>query len=146
MGCSSLSGTDGKGYISADGQVRVIDAPDRGEPLEVEGTSLQDEPLSITALRGKPVVVNLWYSACGPCRVEADDLAAAHDELGATAAFVGVNIRDTSPAVGRLFEEKRGVPYPSIYDPDGRVAAVVSGPIPSVQTLVDLVDGVAADG
>lgn len=28
----------------------------------------------------------------------------------------------------------------------GRVAAVVSGPIPSVQTLVDLVDGAATDG
>lgn len=171
MGCSSLSGTGDKGYISADGQVRVIDGADRGDPLEVEGTSLQDEPLSITALRGKPVVVNLWWSACGPCRAEAGDLAAAHDQLGDAAAFVGINIRDSSPSVGRLFEEKRGVPYSSIYDPDGaaalafsgyvrqgaipstvvldpegRVAAVVSGPIPSVQTLVDLVDGAATDG
>ncbi|MFN8195601.1 MAG: TlpA disulfide reductase family protein [Nocardioidaceae bacterium] len=171
VGCSSLSGTEGKGYISADGQITVYAAADRSDPVKVEGTSLDDEPVSITGMRGTPVVVNLWWSACGPCRAEAGDLARAHDELSGKADFVGINIRDSSPSAGRLFEQKKGIPYPSIYDPDGaavlafagyvrqgaipstvvldeegRIAAVVSGPIPSAQTLVDLVDEVTADG
>lgn len=171
VGCSSLSGTGDKGYISGDGQVVVIDAADRDDPVDVSGRTLQDEPLSLAELRGRPVVVNLWGSWCGPCRKEAPDLVAAHEQLAGAAEIVGINIRDTSPAQGQRFEERFAVPYPSIFDPDGtaalefagyirqgsipstlildaegRVAATFSGPIPSVRTLVDAVEEVAGDG
>ena len=86
-------------------------------------------------------------------------------ELGEQVSFVGINIRDLAPENAQAFERDRGVDYPSIYDPGsetldefgryrpasmpstavldrpGRVAALISGEIPSQTTLVTLVEG-----
>jgi thiol-disulfide isomerase/thioredoxin len=173
-GCSSLSGTGDKGYISGGGDVQIVDAADRGEPVDLTGESLTSEPVDVADYRGKVVVVNAWWSGCGPCRTEMPMLAKASVELRQQARFVGINLRDPSQSQGLAFSRGAGVEYPSIYDPsgkamlafsgkasmfsmpttvvldrDGRVAAVISGPIPSEQTLLDVVDDVAgttADG
>lgn len=163
-GCSSLSGTEGKGYITGNGQVSLIDAADRQDPVELTGAGLDDEKVDLARLRGKPVVVNVWWSECPPCRAEMPDLLGAHQELGDRAAWVGINIRDNAVERAQLFAEKYEVPWPSIYDPtgeallpfsgklsprsipstlvldaEGRLAALILGPVPSEQTLVDLV-------
>jgi len=95
----------------------------------------------------------------------------AADELGDSASFVGINLRDGSTAQALAHDKKYGVEYPSFYEPDGkallafpgvltpravpatvvldaegRVAASILGPIPSTQTLVDVVEEVAGDG
>jgi thiol-disulfide isomerase/thioredoxin len=167
-GCSSLQGTGDKGYIAGDGQIAVIEPADRGEPVELTGESLEGDPVDLADSRGKVTVVNTWWSGCGPCRTEMPMLAQAAKETAGRADFVGINIRDNSPAQGRAFEEKSGVEYPSIYAPGGRallafagsinlasvpstvvlddagrVAAVISGPIPGRTTLVDVIDEVA---
>jgi thiol-disulfide isomerase/thioredoxin len=111
------------------------------------------------------VVLNVWGSWCAPCRKEAASLGAAARELEAEGVeFVGVNTKDSSPDQGLAFERRYDVPYPSFFDPSGRtllafrgtlipsaipstvvidqqgrVAASIQGPIPSRQTLVDLV-------
>jgi thiol-disulfide isomerase/thioredoxin len=35
--------------------------------------------------------------------------------------FVGINTRDTSPQPAQQFEKSFGVPYPSLYDPVGKL-------------------------
>jgi thiol-disulfide isomerase/thioredoxin len=168
-GCSSLEGTGDKGYISGDGRVRVVDAADRGDPVAgLDGTTLTGDPVDAADYRGKVLVVNTWWSGCGPCRAEMPMLAEAADELGSEAALLGVNIRDVSADQGLAFMRRVGADYPSIYDPkgqavlafagkaslvsipstivldeQGRVAAVISGDVPSKQTLLDVVDEVA---
>jgi peroxiredoxin len=88
---------------------------------DVTGRLLDGGTYDVAAERGKVVVVNFWGSWCSPCRAEARDLQktyAATKAQGVT--FVGVNSRDDRDAA-KAFE--RGlVTYPSIYDPDGRVA------------------------
>jgi thiol-disulfide isomerase/thioredoxin len=167
-GCSSLQGTGDKGYISGNGQITLVDPADRGDPIELEGTSLDDESLSLASLRGEVVVVNVWWSACAPCRSEQKKLndSARNDQ----AEFVGINIRDTSADAARSYTRNFGVPYPSLFDPSGtallaftgtlsprtipstvvldrqgRIAASVIGELPSTRTLDDLVSDVAAE-
>ena len=165
-GCSSLSGTGDKGYISGEGVPTEVEAVDRGEPVEMTGTDLDGNEVDLADLRGKPVVVNVWASWCPPCIAEQPDLNEAATELGDDVQFVGLNIRDASREDALAFARKLEVDYPSIYssngsallsfagtlgprsipstvvlDAEGRIAASVQGRIPSVLTLVDLVEG-----
>ncbi|GAA4722681.1 TlpA disulfide reductase family protein [Nocardioides endophyticus] len=162
--CTSLQGTGDKGFVSGDGRIRTVDAADRKDPIELTGEDLDGKPLDIADFRGKPVVVAVWGSWCGPCRGEAPDVVAAATELGDRAQFVGINLRDSSTDNAKSFVRNFEVPYPSFYSPDGqamlqfpgtlgpksipafvvldqdgRIAASILGRLPSTQTLVDLV-------
>ena len=51
--------------------------------------------LTLSDLRGQPVVVNFWASWCSPCREEAADLENVwRDYKGRGVVFVGVNVSD----------------------------------------------------
>ena len=167
MGCSSLSGTGDKGYISGEGVPVEVDAADRTVPVELTGSDLEGNPVDLAELRGRPVVVNVWASWCPPCRVEQPDLNEAHAELGDRVDFVGLNIRDASRDNARAYVRNYDVAYPSVYsadgsallpfsgtltpksipstvvlDADGRIAASVNGKVPTTQTLISLVEKV----
>ena len=169
-GCSSLQGTGDKGFYTGDGGVNVVKAVDRGDPVELTGTDLDGNPIDLADYRGKPVVITVWGSWCGPCRAEAPDVVATANELGDRAQFVGINLRDPSTTSSKAFVRNFDVPYPSVFSPDGkamlqfqgtlgpnsipsfvvldaegRVAASILGTLPSQQTLVDLVSDVAAE-
>jgi cytochrome c biogenesis protein CcmG, thiol:disulfide interchange protein DsbE len=69
----------------------------------------------LKALRGTPVVVNLWASWCGPCRFEIPFLQQAFRAHGTTVAFLGVNSDDSDGNARKLVRELP-MPYPSIVD------------------------------
>lgn len=169
-GCSSLSGTGDKGYITGEGVPTEVKAVDRGSPVELTGTDLDGQDVDLADLRGKPVVVNVWWSQCPPCRVEQPDLNEAAAELGDRATFIGLNIRDSSADAARSYVRGFEVPYSSIYSADGsallafagtlnprsipstvvldakgRIAATVQGRVPTTTTLVALVEGATDD-
>lgn len=173
--CSDIGGTGDLEYVAGDGQVLEVAPQDRQAPVDVSGTTVQGEPLDLADLRGRVVVLNVWWSGCGPCRTEMPMLVEAEDELAAEhpdqTSFVGINIRDLAPENAAAFERDRGVDYPSLYDPgsetllglgdyapyappatlvldrEGRVAALINGAIPSRSTLTTLVeDTLAEDG
>jgi thiol-disulfide isomerase/thioredoxin len=146
--------------------VEVV-AKERDAPIELAGTDLDGKDLDLADLRGKPVVVNVWWSQCPPCRVEQPDLNEAAADLGTKVTFLGINIRDSSVDSARSYVRGFDVPYPSIYsadgsallpfagtlnprsipstvvlDADGRIAASVQGRVPTTQTLLSLVEKV----
>ncbi len=167
MGCSGLSGTGDKGYISGTGVPVEVRPADRDEPVDLTGTDLEGSEVDLADLRGKPVVVNVWASWCPPCRVEQPDLNEAQAELGRKVTFVGLNIRDVSLDNARAYVRRFDVPYASVQsadgaallpfagtltprsipstvvlDAEGRIAASVNGRIPTTQTLLSLVEAV----
>ena len=75
----------------------------------------------LAALKGHPVVVNVWGSWCGPCRIEFPDFQQQAVRFGSRVAFLGVNAKDNRGDAKR-FLRKFPVTYPSIEDPDESVA------------------------
>jgi cytochrome c biogenesis protein CcmG/thiol:disulfide interchange protein DsbE len=71
----------------------------------------------IGALRGYPIVVNVWASWCGPCRFEFPTLQKLSAQFGKKVAFLGVDSQDSEDAA-RTFLAEAPVPYPSYTDPD----------------------------
>lgn len=169
-GCSSLQGTGDKGFVTGEGQITRLAVEQRESPVVLSGEDLEGEPLALDDLRGTPLVVVVWGSWCTPCRAEAPEVVAAAEELEGDARFVGLDIRDPSPAQAQAFVRTFDLPYRSFYSPDGkamlafegtltpnsipsfvvldgegRVAASIVGKLPSTTTLVqltrDVIDG-----
>ena len=74
----------------------------------------------IRGQRGRPVVVNVWASWCGPCRVEAPLLQRAAGKYAGRVTFLGVNAQDDLSAA-RRFIERYDLRYPNVVDPDGAI-------------------------
>jgi thiol-disulfide isomerase/thioredoxin len=171
-GCASddgIAGEDGGGYISGDGTVLIIPAADRDDAPAWGGDTVDGAVIDSAGLEGV-VVLNFWYAGCPPCRVEAPDLQAVYEDYAADVTFLGVNIRDSAPTAAS-FEKEFGVEYDSILDvstrdvlsafagqvppsavpttlvldAEGRVAARISGLLPSQTTLADILDDVLSE-
>jgi peroxiredoxin len=119
-----------KNYISGDGSVTEVALADRGEPVDFEGVTDSGETVTSDDYRGEVLVLNFWYGACPPCRVEApvlEDLKQSFEGEGA--AFLGVNVRDQAESSLSTAEEF-GISYPSVIDiNDGNMAYAFAGTV-----------------
>ncbi|EWS99903.1 redoxin [Intrasporangium oryzae NRRL B-24470] len=160
---------DRKGYVAGDGSIEQLAVDQRGGAVDLSGTTLDGKPWSMRDRTGKVLVVNVWGSWCPPCIEETPALQKAWETVqssGKPVAFLGLDKLE-SPETGRAFLEAKGVTYPSlaydggvpilalqgkaaatpttlVLDPQGRIAARVSGPV-STSTLLGLIDDVLAE-
>lgn len=79
------------------------------------------ETVTLSELRGKPVVINIWASWCPPCRVEMPALERSHQRYQDRVVFLGVNIWDNDTAA-RAFLRDFGITYPNGPSPRGEIA------------------------
>lgn len=105
-----------------------------------DGTAITvDELLS----RGRPVLINLWYSTCQPCKREMPALQAAFAEFGDRIDFIGINPQD-SAATMTSFANEVGVGYELFRDPNGSFT-VANGIATYPTTLLVSRDGLVID-
>ncbi|TDS85427.1 thiol-disulfide isomerase/thioredoxin [Nesterenkonia aurantiaca] len=136
-GCSSANDelsqraqNDGTNYVAGDGSVQELAPQDRGEPVQFESTLFDGTAVGPERWEGEVTVINFWYAACAPCRVEAPDLADLHEEFSEEGVqFYGVNTRDTQPTA-EAFERTFGIEYPSMEDRTGEVMLAMTDYVP----------------
>jgi thiol-disulfide isomerase/thioredoxin len=121
---------DNKNYVAGDGSVTEFAAADRKSAVEIKGTLFDGTAVTPKNFLGKVTVLNFWFAACAPCRVEAPSLEALHQEFKSKGVqFFGVNLRDEK-ATADAFDKTFGLTYPSFDDKDGGVLLAVSGLVP----------------
>ena len=82
---------------------------------------VQSAPLG--ALRGHPVVVNVWASWCGPYRFEfSPPTRRSQSRMGDGRRLLGIDEKDAD-ASANTFLLSFAVTYPSYTDPDGKIMA-----------------------
>jgi cytochrome c biogenesis protein CcmG, thiol:disulfide interchange protein DsbE len=135
-----------------------VPAPALDLPVLSPGTSGTaggaGDRLSLTDLRGRPVLINFWASWCVPCRDEAPVIERVWKRVGPSrVAVLGLDTEDvTSDALA--FMRRYGMSYPSVrdgtdaskraweltgvpesflIDPQGRIALHITGPIGAEQ-------------
>lgn len=130
-----------KGYISGDFRVEEVPVAERGEPVVYGGVLENGDTFSSADVAGDVVVVNFWYAACGPCRVEAPDLEAVWQEFKDDGvSFVGVNTYDQADTA-LSFADEYGITYPSLIDVntgEAKLAFAQATPIQATPTTLVL--------
>ena len=110
---------------------------------------LAGQKLSLSQLRGHPVVVNFWASWCIPCKQEAPLLAATARAQAGKVVFLGVDVQDLESDAHTFLRAHKtnyvsvrdpsssaydaygvtGVPETYYLDRSGRVVAHTPGPV-----------------
>ena len=121
---------DNKNYVAGDGSVTEFAVGDRKEAVQIQGALFSGAAVTPADFQGKVSVLNFWFAACAPCRVEAPLLEELHQEFKDQGVqFFGVNLRDEKPTA-EAFEKTFNLTYPSFDDKDGGVLLSVSGLVP----------------
>ena len=85
--------------------------------------TLSGQRIDLADLRGKIVLVNFWATSCGICMAEMPDLVATYRqyrERDFEVIAVAMPYDDLQQV--RAYAAKQGLPFPVVFDTDGRLA------------------------
>jgi thiol-disulfide isomerase/thioredoxin len=158
-----------RGYIAGNKQIEKVATDKRSGAVTLAGTTLDGTSWSVADAAGKVVVVNLWGSWCPPCEAEMPHLQSVWTQAQKAkrpVVFMGVDLESRENGLAAV--KRFGLTFPSLSDPSGtlrlglqgkaeatpttlildrqgRIAARISGEIPSETTLRQVLDEVVGE-
>ena len=90
-------------------------------------SDLTGRPVSVAALRGRPVLLNFWATWCVPCRAEMPELQYESRKFGDSVRIIGVDEGEPVDAINQFVTEI-GVTYPIWRDPSNQVDSILKAP------------------
>lgn len=96
-------------------------------PPELEGAEWlnTDQPAPTLAdFRGKYILLDFWFTACGPCHREFPAVKLIHELYKVNVVVIGVHNNSALPEAVREHAAKIGLTFPIVIDhPDGRIVS-----------------------
>jgi peroxiredoxin len=105
-------------------------APFRGTTLSGEAFSFEPDRLQ------RPVLAVFWASWCRECRYEFHELKRLSGETRGRLDLCGVTV-DKDLGKAAAMQERAGLPYASVFDPDARIAALYRVQATPTLVLID---------
>ena len=123
---------------------------------DFELQNLDGQSISLSDLKGKPVLINFWATWCGPCVSEMPYLQEIHDEWsGKGLVVLAINIGDSSSEAeqflqnhnlslpvlldtGKVVAQRyniRGIPTTFFIDKDGIIQEKIIGAFPNKEAI-----------
>jgi len=98
------------------------EAPEVGKQApDFQLNTLDGQSVSLSTLKGKPVLINFWATWCGPCAYEMPYLQQVYDDWrGKGLVLLAINVRE-SPSRITEFMQTQGLSFPVLLDNDGNV-------------------------
>jgi thiol-disulfide isomerase/thioredoxin len=120
-----------------------------GETIPKECTleRLEGGTLRLSALVGKPLVINFWAAWCTFCIAEMPDFQKVYATIGNRVSFVGadlLNVDGETRDNAKTFAAKTKVRYPLVYDTGGLLYGHFSAQLIMPVTIFVRADGVVA--
>ena len=79
-------------------------------------------PVRLSGVRGKPMVVNVWASWCGPCKAELPLMGEFYRAHSDQVRFLGIDLADDRQAALAMAAQTK-MTFPSVQDPNSEVRA-----------------------
>ncbi|MDI6845054.1 MAG: TlpA disulfide reductase family protein [Candidatus Saccharicenans sp.] len=117
----------------------AVDPASKAEPApDFRVSSLDGQELSLSALKGKIILVNFWATWCPPCRAEIPDFIEAYEELkGRGLEILGFSV-DTLPENElKNFVARARINYPVALVGEDTVSAFRPGQYIPVSIFID---------
>lgn len=80
--------------------------------------TIDGQTVSLSSLRGRPVIVNFWASWCVPCREEFPLLASAYQKYSGDGLEILGVIYNDGPQTASAFARSYGATWPLLTDPN----------------------------
>jgi thiol-disulfide isomerase/thioredoxin len=168
LGSVSLKSVALWGLLSGVGIATLVTALFFSRPIQKQTTILPDvkleslsgETVTLGSFEGKPLVINLWATWCGPCRRELPlfaDMAKTHPSV----TFLFVNQKETREQIEMFLQDEKlllenvlldtegklsqhfkvfGLPSTLFFDARGNLVDTQTGEASSVQLFNSLTD------
>ncbi len=84
---------------------------------------LDGKAITLSALHGRPVILNFWATWCAPCRIEMPEFQKVYENHpDGELAIIAVNLDEPADRVSKFFRDDLGLTFTALLDDGGVIA------------------------
>ncbi len=121
-GCKPSSEVNNETYTATNTTTAVIGTEIGNLAPDFQLQDIEGQNVTLSNLRGTPIILNFWASWCGPCEQEMPFLQQIYEDWhNEGVILLTINLRETLSVVTQYMQSK-SLSFPVLFDTDGEVS------------------------